>query len=268
MRTAESVLFDVLAAGARRAVGVDLEVRRVDRDVGDRIGLRHHRDRAGRGVDAALRLRLRHALHAMAARLELELRVDVVAGDARDRLAVAAQFRRRSGDQLDLPAAALGVARVHPQERAGEERRLVAAGAGAHLEEHVARVVRVLRQQRGLEFARERLHARARRRALVLGERLHRRIGRHLVGRREVGLGVPPGAEPLDDRPEFRVLLRERAEAVHVGRRLRRGQRVVELGQARDEAFEAGAEGELHRGRASAGIGGSRDVEGERDSRR
>ena len=39
----------------------------------DRVGFGQDRDGAGRGMDAALRLGLRHALHAVAAGLELEL---------------------------------------------------------------------------------------------------------------------------------------------------------------------------------------------------
>ena len=45
----------------------------------------------------------------------------------------------------------LGVAQVHPQELGGEQRGLLAAGAGPDLEDHVAIVVRVARQQQDLE---------------------------------------------------------------------------------------------------------------------
>ena len=72
-------LVDVLAARPRRAEGVDADVGGIDLDVGHGIGFRHDGDRARRRVDAALRLGLRHALHAMAARLELELRVGAAA---------------------------------------------------------------------------------------------------------------------------------------------------------------------------------------------
>ena len=219
-----------------------------DLDVGDRIGFRQHRHRARRRVDASLRLGLGHALHAVPPRLELELRVRALARDPRDHLAVATEFRGRRRHDLDLPALALGVARVHAEQVAREECALVAARARANLEEHVAHVVRVLREQRGLQLERERVHALLRCGALLVGKRLHRGVRRHLVGRGEIGLRLPPRVEALDDRRHLGVLPRVRAEAVHVARRLGRGKQVVELGEPCRELFEASAEGELHEG--------------------
>ena len=76
MRIADVGLVDVLAAGAAGAEGVDAQLGRVERDLLGLVGLGQHRDRAGAGVDAALGLGRRHALHAVAAGFELELRVD------------------------------------------------------------------------------------------------------------------------------------------------------------------------------------------------
>ena len=73
-------LVDVLAAGALRAHGVDLQVGIVDGDV-DVLGLRQHGDGRGGGVDAALRLGVRHALHPVHAALELQPREDAAALD-------------------------------------------------------------------------------------------------------------------------------------------------------------------------------------------
>ena len=87
-------LVDVLAAGARRAIRVDLQIRLVDLDLADVLRLREHGDRAGRRVNAPLRLGIRHALHAMHAGLELQLRVRALARDARDDLAIAAVLAR------------------------------------------------------------------------------------------------------------------------------------------------------------------------------
>ena len=46
--------LNVLTACARRAEGVDADVRRVDVDFFEFVSLRHHRDGTGRGVDASL----------------------------------------------------------------------------------------------------------------------------------------------------------------------------------------------------------------------
>ena len=62
---------DRLAARARRAVDVDLQVLVVDRDL-DLLGLGHHGDGRRRGVDPALRLGRGHALDAVRAALALE----------------------------------------------------------------------------------------------------------------------------------------------------------------------------------------------------
>jgi hypothetical protein len=80
---------DALAAGARRAEGVDAQVVLVDFHV-DLFGLGQHGDGDGRRVYAPARLGLRHALDAVDARLVLEARVDLVALYHRDGLLEAA----------------------------------------------------------------------------------------------------------------------------------------------------------------------------------
>jgi hypothetical protein len=87
-------LVHVLAAGAGGAEGVDAQLGRVDVDIGHLVGLGQHRHGAGRGVDAALRLGGRHALHAVAARLELQLRVGALRRRCADHLLVAAEVGR------------------------------------------------------------------------------------------------------------------------------------------------------------------------------
>src|SRR3546814_10651351 len=129
---------DVLATGALRAVGVDPQILVVDVDV-DLLGLRQHRDGGSRGVDAPTAFGHRHTLHAVRAGLELQAGEDARAGDLRARLLVAADLDFGGIDDLEAPALQLGVALVHAQEVGGKERRLVAAGAGAHLEDGIDR---------------------------------------------------------------------------------------------------------------------------------
>ncbi len=87
-----------------------------------------------------------------------------VAGDAADDFLVAAKFRLVRRQYLDRPALALGEARVHAEKVAGEQRRLVTAGAGADFEDDALLVVGVARQQQllqlDLEFGQARLGSR------------------------------------------------------------------------------------------------------------
>ena len=147
MRIAESVLLtccppapDARKVSMRSSAGLSAIVV-------DLLELGQDRDGAGRGVDAALCLGRRHALHAVRAGLELEPRVRALADDAADDLLVAAVLAGALAQHLDSPALPFGVARVHAEQVAREDRGLVAAGAGADLEEDVAVVARVLRDQ-------------------------------------------------------------------------------------------------------------------------
>ncbi len=128
--------------GPGGAVDVDLQVVLVDLDL-DLLRLRQHGDGRRRGVDAALRLGLRHALHAVGAALVLEDRVGALALDREGHLLEAAHLGRRLREHLGREAALLGVAGQHLVEVAGEQRRLVAAGPGADLDQDVLGVVRV-----------------------------------------------------------------------------------------------------------------------------
>ena len=101
----------------------------------------------------------------------------------RDDLAIAAEVGRALRDHLDLPAVALGEARIHAEEVGGEKRRLLAAGARADLEENVALVVRVFRQQLLLQLDFDLLEALARLAHLGFRELAARRVLRHLLRR-------------------------------------------------------------------------------------
>ena len=134
---------DALAAGPAAAEDVDAQVVLVDGDV-DLLGLGQHQHAGGAGVDAALGLGDRHPLHAVDAALELEQGVRRLAGRRRalglDRDGhglVAAEVGLGGVEDLGRPAATLGVAGVHPEQVAGEQRRLLAALARLDLEEGV-----------------------------------------------------------------------------------------------------------------------------------
>src|SRR2546427_2072359 len=149
-------LVDVLAAGARGAVSVDAKIRRIQYDVADRARLGQDGDRAGRSVDAALGFGCRHSLDAVATGLEFELGVSALPDHPRDDLLVPAGIARRFRYHLHLPALAFRIARVHAKQVAREERRFVPAGPGADLEEDVALIVGILRQEELLQLRFER----------------------------------------------------------------------------------------------------------------
>src|SRR5439155_628770 len=135
-------------AALREVVGAELLVGEVHLDV-LRLGQHGHGHR--RGVDAALRLRHRDALHAVHAALELQPAVGALALHEGDNLFEPAEAGRARGEHLHPPALSLGVAAVHAKQLGGEETRLLAARTGADLEHHVALVVRVARHEQPLE---------------------------------------------------------------------------------------------------------------------
>jgi len=143
-----------LTSGARRAVRVDAQVLGADLYV-DVIGLGKHRHGGRRGLDAPLALGLWHALDAVDARLELHDRVDLVARDLElDGLEAASIGRGRRKD-LDLPLAACGEALVHGEEVSREDARLVAAHAGADLDDGVLLVIGVTGDEHDLDLVLE-----------------------------------------------------------------------------------------------------------------
>src|SRR3989454_6363180 len=182
----------------------------------------------------------------MPAGLELEPGVGPLADDLRDHFLVAAELGGALRDDLGLPALPLGVARVHAEQVGGEERRLVAAGAGADLEEDIALVVRVPGQQRLLQIGLEPLHAAARRLELIVGERPHGGVGGHFLGGLSVALRLTEPLVERDDAGQLGMLAREPPELLQVARRAFRGKQAVEVLQAPDQAVELGAQRRLH----------------------
>src|ERR1700680_1153138 len=165
-------LVDVLPAGAARAQRVDLEIGLVDGDI-EVLRLGQYGNGRGRGVDAAGRFGVGHALDAVHAGFEFELGERTAAADFGDDLLVAAHRAFAGGDDFDLPALVGGVALVHAEQVAGKQRRLVATGAGADLENDVAFVHRVLGDEREAQFFLKRGAPRFKLGALGFGDGAH-----------------------------------------------------------------------------------------------
>ena len=174
-------------------------------------------------------------------------------------------FARR--DHLDLPAVAWRrIALVHAEQVAGEQRGLVAAGAGADFQDHVALVHRVLRDQREADLLRERVALFLERRLLGFGERAHlgigRGVGEHRVEIGDLALRRPVGRDGRHQRLQLGELARQLHIGVAVGAgrevgldRLEAGHQRVELGLGQRDGHRRQV-GMRTRGSATSRFGG------------
>jgi hypothetical protein len=153
-------------------------------------------------MDASLRFGRRYSLHAMGSRFEFERGVCAATDDPADDLLVAAVFARAFAQNLDFPALGFCEARIHAEQIAGENGGFVSAGAGAHLEENIAVVLRILRDQQALQFQLFGGHARRQAFELFLPHRLGRRIliELQLVGDLEIRFERHKASVALDER--------------------------------------------------------------------
>ena len=211
--------IDRLAAGARRAEDVLADVVHRNLDV-ELLGFGQHGHRCRRGVDAALRLGLGHALYAVHARLVFERAVDVLTRDLEYDLLVAARGAVRERGHFVAPALRLDVFGVHAQQVAGENGRFVAARAAAYLHDGVLRVLRVLGDQQQLDLLLHLLDG-----GFQLGDLPARHfahllvlvVGEDVLGFGEVGQSRAVTFRGLDDRFQLLVLLGELDELFDVG---------------------------------------------------
>ncbi len=168
-------------------------------------------------MDAPLGFGFRHALHAVPAGFKLQLTVHAVAGNFGNHFFETAVFAFVGAHHLDTPAAAFRIAAVHAEQIAGKDRRLIAAGAGAHFEEAAALVIRIFRQQQHLQLLLQRFTGRPRLFQLFLRHLAHFRIVQHHFRRLQILLHLTPFQEAAADVGQLRVFSRQRAEPVLLG---------------------------------------------------
>ena len=113
-------LVDVLAAGALRAHGVDLQVVVVDLDI-DVLDLGQHRDGGGGRMDAAGGFGVGHALHAVHAGFEFELGEHAAAANFGDDFLEASLAAFAHRQDFGFPALLGGIALIHAEQIAGEQ---------------------------------------------------------------------------------------------------------------------------------------------------
>ena len=168
---------------------------------------------------------------------------------------VAAQVGLRGVEHLGAPATALGVPEVHPQQVAGEQGRLLAALPRLDLEDDVAVVVGVARDEQPAQPVLGRGQGRLERREL-LGE--GGLLGGELAGGAEVVAGADPGVVGGDGGAERGVPLAQLAAALRVGRHGRVAHPALELGVLVDEGLRGVEHGGLRWSGCAGGAAGGR----------
>ena len=154
-----------------------------------------------------------NALHAMRAGFEFQFRKRAAALHLGDDFLVTAHGAFAGRDHLDLPALQGRKPLIHPEQVAGEQRGLVAAGAGADFQHHVAVVHGVFRQQRDADLLLEIGDARPQRLEFGLRHAAHFRIGCRIreqrFGIRDLGAGRAVGFDGVDQRIEVGEFARD-----------------------------------------------------------
>src|SRR5690606_26040834 len=131
---------DVLATRARRAVGVDAQVSRIDLDLEVVIDFRRYEHGGERGVAAVAGVERRLAHQPVHAGLGAQPAVGILAGELHRGALAAGDFARRSLDDLGVETVLLAPAQIHSQQHFRPVLGLGAAGACLDVEEGVAGV--------------------------------------------------------------------------------------------------------------------------------
>ena len=172
-------LVDVLPACTAGAEGVDLQILGVDGEL-RLLRLRHHRHRSSGGLDTSAGFRLRHPLHPVGTGLEFQPGPRSVALHRGTDLLHAAQLRDVLTDDLQLPAPALGVHGVHPQQVRRKQSALLAADTAPNLQNHTFFIVGVSGQQQALQLLGQPLPLLLGPCQLLLGQLPQLRVRQHL----------------------------------------------------------------------------------------
>ena len=152
---------------------------------------------------------------------EFEPGEHALAGDIGDDLLIAAGRRLARREDADLPPHAVGVALIHAEQVAREQRGLLSARSRAHFEDRAFLVGGVLGQKLHLELALELLDLGIERAKLRFGERSHVGIGRrvvdHLIEIVALLLRPTQRGDGGDDRIELGELARKPHVALLIG---------------------------------------------------
>ena len=212
-----------LAAVSGSAHHIDAAVVHVDLYV-HILGLRHHRHRRCGGVNPPAGLRLRHPLHPVHAALVLQLGVGSLSVDHADHFLEAADAVLADAHHLHLPVLVLRVVHIHAVKLRRKQSRLVAAGAGADLQDNVLVIVGVLGEKKNLQLLFQILDPLPGIRQFLLGQLPHLLIGLLLQEKQavlHVLLGLLILLIGVHQRRQIRLLFHQFAETVLILRHRR-----------------------------------------------
>ena len=152
----------------------------------------------------------------MRAGFEFKTRINILSRYARDDFLIAAMFSGVMINDLDIPSMGIGVIVVHAEKIAGENGRFIAAGRGANFKKYIAIVVRIFRQQQGLDFRFELFNQIPRIADFLLGQLADGRIFVREHGARGFQLiaGMAIVGIEFDQRVDLGVFLRKLAEFI------------------------------------------------------
>jgi hypothetical protein len=157
---------------------------------------------------------------------------------------------RCTRENLDIPAAHFRVSRIHAEQVAGENRRLVTAGAGAYFQEGVTVVSGVFRYELFLQFQFQLFTARLHLAQFLVGHGAQVRVGvvQHFPGRLLLLLCLLQCGEAVDHRVELRIFHRQGAKALAVGDSVRVCEQGAHFAGAFHHGFQLALYGRIHGG--------------------
>ena len=140
-----------LPAGAGGTIHINAQIFFFNLDI-HFLGFRQNCNSCRRSVDAPLRFRGGHALHAVNATFKFQMGKSTLAKDIGDDFLIAAMLSIRCGNNFHFPSLRGGIALIHAEQIAGKDRGFIATSSGAHFKDYVALIGCVFGQQENAHF--------------------------------------------------------------------------------------------------------------------
>ena len=237
---------NALTTRAACAIHIDAQIVLIDVDL-DLVGLRKHGDRSGRRMNAALAFRLRNALHAVHAALELHDGINLVALHLELDFLIAASIGGAHIHGFGLPALRVAEAQVHLVQIARENGGLVATGGSTNLDDDVFLIGGIARNEHVFDFLFKRRKLRFSGSNSFLGKLAHVGIVEHFLRIVDVVARLKVFASLGHKRALVGIFLGELGVFSVVVQNRRVGKLVLELLVASDDLLEPVSHGSSNR---------------------